>query len=187
MPHKVTTIKRYRISNDVLILILENLNPVSLYRTCQVCDITFLGTTFIHWFFFQAFERIYVLVMQFQHLRYRFELAVVGMKDGPASHSAVPFIMRLQLLSAYKMDWPRLKWIDENKIKVPTIASKIGVSGSFLYYVGNQALDILELPSYRIRKPLSQPLQNHYNTTPAANCVAIDPIQALIITSHTQA
>lgn len=125
--------------------------------------------------------------MQFQHLRYRFELAVVGMRDGPASHSAVPFIMRLQLLSAYKTDWPRLKWIDENKIKVPTIASKIGVSGSFLYYVGNQALDILELPSYRIRKPLSQPLQNHYNTTPAANCVAIDPIQALIITSHTQA
>ena len=37
MPHKVTTIKRYRVSDDVLILILEKLNPIALYRACQVC------------------------------------------------------------------------------------------------------------------------------------------------------
>src|SRR5258705_443847 len=98
MPHKVTTIKRYRISDDVLILILEKLNPVSLYRACQVCRtihlVEFLLITFI-----QAFERIYVLVMRFQPLRYKFELAAIGMKDGPASYAACPPMNRLQLVS----------------------------------------------------------------------------------------
>jgi hypothetical protein len=36
MPHRIASNRRYRISDDVLILILRKLNPVTLYRTCQV-------------------------------------------------------------------------------------------------------------------------------------------------------
>lgn len=36
MPHRVTHRRRYRISNDILMVILDKLNPVTLYRTCQV-------------------------------------------------------------------------------------------------------------------------------------------------------
>ncbi len=54
----------------------------------------------------QAFQRVWMLVMEFQHLRYKFELAVVGMKDGPASYMGRSALLRLQLLTAYKKDWP---------------------------------------------------------------------------------
>lgn len=36
MPHRLPTTGRYKISNDVLILILENMDPTSLYRICKV-------------------------------------------------------------------------------------------------------------------------------------------------------
>ncbi|KDR80694.1 hypothetical protein GALMADRAFT_60553 [Galerina marginata CBS 339.88] len=170
MPHREPTLKRYRISNDVLILILEKLNPVTLHKTCQ------------------AFRRVYQLVMEFQHLRYRFELAVVGMRDGPVSNStrSSPLI-RLQLLMAYKKDWPSLNWTDEQKVRVPDTATQVDVSGNFLYYVGTQSLDLIELPSCRTGCPPSQTRHLKYNTTPQADCVAIDPLQSLIVTSQTYA
>ncbi|KAF8159486.1 hypothetical protein B0H34DRAFT_796728 [Crassisporium funariophilum] len=167
MPHRLTTIKRFRISNDVLILILEKLNPVTLYRTCQ------------------AFSRVFALVMEFQHLRYKFELAVTGMKDGPASYSTRSPFIRLQLLMAYKKDWPKILWTDEQKVKIPAASTLVGVSGNFLYSVGNQSLDLVELPSCRTGRPPSQTRHMKYNTTPQADCVAVDSLQSLIIASHT--
>jgi hypothetical protein len=184
MPHKVTTIKRYRVLDDVLILILEKLNPVSLYRACQVCHTTPFHHIFPQPIFIQAFERIYMLVKRFQPLRYIFELAAIGMRDGPATYVACPPMIRLQLVMAYKTDWPRLNWMDEQKVRAPAVATSISVSGSFLYYVANQALCLLELPSFRIGKPISQTRHITYNTTPNADCVAIDPNLRLIVTCH---
>ena len=125
--------------------------------------------------------------MEFQHLRYKFELAVVGMKDGPAPYSARSPLVRLQLLLSYKNDWPRLNWSDEQKIPIPASSTQIDVSGNFLYYVGNQSLNLIELPSCRAGLPPSQMKYLQFNTTPQADCVAIDPLQSLIVASHTLA
>ncbi|KAF9477602.1 hypothetical protein BDN70DRAFT_946594 [Pholiota conissans] len=164
MPHKVTTLRRYKISNDVLMLILEKLTPVALYKTCQ------------------AFQRVWMLVMEFQHLRYKFELAVVGMKDGPASYSMRSPLLRLQLLTAYKKDWPRLMWNDELKVRVPPDSTQLNLASHFLYYTGNQSLDLVELPSCRTSRPPSQTHHLKYITS-HVDCVAVDPLQSLIVTS----
>src|SRR6266542_3695012 len=134
-------------------------------------------------FFSQAFERIYVLVLRYNHLKYRYELGLVGMKDGPVPYSTCPPKLRQQILMAYKMDWPRLKWDSENQVRVPAIATKISVTGGFLYYVANQGIYLLELPSSRTGK--SQTRRFMYNTTPDASCVLVDPMLSLIVTSHT--
>ena len=106
------------------------------------------------------------------------------MKDGPAPYAACPPMIRLQLVMAYKADWPRLKWVDEQRVSAPALATRIGVSGGFLYYVANQALRLLELPSFRIGKPIAQTRHITYNTTPNADCVVIDPSLRIIITCH---
>ena len=93
-------------------------------------------------------------------------------------------MIRLQLVMAYKMDWPRLKWLDEHKGRAPAVATQISVSGSFLYYVANQTLCLIELPSFRIGKPMVQTRHITYNTTPNADCVAIDPNLCLVDTCH---
>jgi len=185
MPHRVTTFKRHRISNDVLILILEKLNPVTLYRTCQVSfSYDFRTTPYRHFFFYvQAFQRVWMLVMEIQSLRYIFELAVVGMKDGAAPYSGRSHLIRLQLLMTYKKDWPRLYWTDEKKVSVPATATKVDVSGNFLYYAGHQSLDLLELPSCRTSRPPAQTRHLKYITS-AADHVAIDPTQSLIVASQ---
>ena len=36
MPHKVANVWRYKVSDDVLLQILGEVDPVSLYRTCKV-------------------------------------------------------------------------------------------------------------------------------------------------------
>lgn len=136
---------------------------------------------------FQAFQRVYELVMEFQHLRYKFELAVVGMKDGPAQYSTRGPLVRLQLLLSYKKDWPRLYWTDEQKIPVPAHATQVDVSGNFLYYVGDQSLNLIELPSCRTGLPPSQTQYLQFNTTPQADCVAVDSLQSLVVTSQTYA
>jgi len=69
--------------------------------------------------------------MDIKPLRYIFELAVVGMKDGAAPYSARPPLIRLQLLMTYKRDWPRLHWTHEQQVRVPATATKIDVSGIF--------------------------------------------------------
>jgi len=125
-----------------------------------------------------------MLVMDFKPLRYIFELAVVGMKDGAAPYSARPPVTRLPLLMAYKRDWPRLHWTHEQQVRVPATATKIDVSGNFLFHVGHQSLDLLELPSCRTLRPPSQTRHMNYLTSAADN-VAIDSIQSLIVASQT--
>jgi len=121
--------------------------------------------------------------MDIPSLRYIFELAVVGMKDGAAPYSGRSHLIRLQLLTTYKKDWPRLYWTDETKVSIPATATKVDVSGNFLYHVGRQSLDMLELPSCRTSRPPSQTRHLKYVTS-AADHVAIDPIQSLIVASQ---
>lgn len=124
-----------------------------------------------------------MLVMGSKSLQYIFELAVVGMKDGAAPYSGRSHLIRLQLLMTYKKDWPRLYWTDELKVSIPAAATKVDVSGNFLYHVGRQSLDLLELPSCRTSRPPSQTRNLKYITS-AADHVAIDPIQSLIVASQ---
>ncbi|KAF4611232.1 hypothetical protein D9613_006999 [Agrocybe pediades] len=167
MPHRVATYRRYKISDDVLILILLKLDPIPLSRVCQ------------------AFQRAYFLVMKFQPLRYVFELSCFGMKDGPAPHTLRPSFTRLQLLMAYEAEWPRLNWSNEQKVKVPATSAHIDISGGFLYYTGDQSINLLELPSCRTGRPPSHTRHLKFNTAPQADSVAIDASQSLIITGQT--
>ena len=139
-------------------------------------------------FSLQAFHRVHNLVMEFQHLRYKLELAMAGMQDGPALYSnRSTVMMRLKLLIAYKRDWPRLLWTDEKKIRLPAAAIKVGVSGNFLYTIGNQTLDLAEFPSCRTGRIPSQTRHIKYNTAPQPDCVAVDLLQSLLVTAHTYA
>ncbi|KAF6761681.1 hypothetical protein DFP72DRAFT_1151471 [Ephemerocybe angulata] len=169
MPHRLPTSGRYRISNDVLILILENLDPTSLYRTCKV------------------FERIRFLVMQFHHLRYKFELALGGMADGALLPSKRPPALRLQVLLTYRKDWPRLNWTGEQRLKLPAAATLCNVAGDFVFYVAGQTLELMELPSTRLNRPPSQTHHLRFNTNPKPECVAIDHAQSLIVVGHALA
>ncbi|EDR13998.1 uncharacterized protein LACBIDRAFT_305329 [Laccaria bicolor S238N-H82] len=167
MPHRLPTLRRYKISNDVLILILEKLDPRTLATTCKV------------------FRRVYELVMGFQHLRYKFELAMAGMQDGTPSYYSKPPSLRLQLLLAYRENWPKLRWTCEQKIFISAAATVVNVCGGFLYHVEGQTLDLKELPSYRTGRLPAQTKHIRFGTAPRADCVAIDPMQSLIVTSHT--
>ncbi|KAF5338370.1 hypothetical protein D9611_012487 [Ephemerocybe angulata] len=158
MPHRLPTSGRYRISNDVLILILENLDPTSLYRTCK-----------------------------FHHLRYKFELALGGMADGALLPSKRPPALRLQVLLTYRKDWPRLNWTGEQRLKLPAAATLCNVAGDFVFYVAGQTLELMELPSTRLNRPPSQTHHLRFNTNPKPECVAIDHAQSLIVVGHALA
>ncbi|KAF8637577.1 hypothetical protein AX17_002646 [Amanita inopinata Kibby_2008] len=165
-PHRLTVVHRYKISNDILILILEKLDLQSLLSMCK------------------AFKRAYVIVMEFQPLRYRFELALAGMKDGTVSNREMSPLLRLQLLLSYKKDWPRLYWTHE----LPTAAStNTGICGGFLYNIqndGNQSeLRISELPSCRTGRVPELTRHLKFITTRIDGAV-IDPSQSFIATSH---
>lgn len=115
---------------------------------------------------------------------------MAGMQDGPALYSSSTrssVLTRLQLLMAYKRDWPRLLWTDEKKIKLPATAIHVGVSGNFLYTIGNQTLDLSEFPSCRTGRIPSQTRHMKYTTTPQFDCVAVDLAQSLIVAAHTYA
>jgi hypothetical protein len=127
---------------------------------------------------------VWRLVEEFQNLRYIFELAVAGMQDGPAPHSMRSPLIRLNLLTAYKKDWPRLAWTDELKVAgIPSTATKVDVSGNFLYYTGLDTLELSELPSCRTGRTPSQTRHIKYKTS-QADAVAIDPLQSLIIAGN---
>lgn len=123
--------------------------------------------------------------MGFQHLRYKFELAMAGMKDGTPSYFSKPPPLRLQLLLAYRENWPKLRWAYEQAISIPAAATVVNVCGGFLYQVGGQTLDLMELPSCRTGRVPGQTRHLRFDTAPRADCVAIDPMQSLIVTSHT--
>ncbi|KAF9497118.1 hypothetical protein BDN71DRAFT_1481884 [Pleurotus eryngii] len=160
--------RRYRISTEILILILENLDPQTLWRACQ------------------AFSRIYNVVMEFQSLRYRFELALAAMKDGRAPRAHAPALARYQLLLSYKKDWPRLRWSQESRMQIPTPA-QVGMSGGFVHRIltdGQQyCLELSELPSHRTGRPLTRTRHIRFSTPPIES-VMVDPSQHLLVTTH---
>ncbi|PPQ98929.1 hypothetical protein CVT24_003556 [Panaeolus cyanescens] len=166
MPARLPSTKRAKISNDVLIAILEKMDSISLFNTCL------------------AFERVYYLVMQVQSLRYKYELVRNGFKDGQLSHRARPPFHRLQLLLNFKKSWPKLSWSAEQKERIPLHRS-FGVSGGFCYHSGTQSITISELPTFRIERPNGQTRHLKYNTTPQADCIAIDALQSLIVVVQT--
>ncbi|PFH51811.1 hypothetical protein AMATHDRAFT_141559 [Amanita thiersii Skay4041] len=165
-PHRLTVTRRYKVSSDILILILETLDLSSLLSMSK------------------AFKRVYALVMEFQPLRYRFELALTGMKDGPVLYQEMSPLLRLQLLLAYKKDWPRLYWTHE--LPTPT-STNLGVSGGFLFNIrseGNHSeLRISELPSCRTGRVPELTRHLKFITTRIEG-VVIDPSQSFIATSH---
>ncbi|KAF9006105.1 hypothetical protein BDQ17DRAFT_1352750 [Cyathus striatus] len=167
MPHRLTSVRRYKISDDVLLAILHYLDPVSLYRTCKL------------------YHRIYVLVMEFQSLYYKYELARAGMKDGPASHTDTSPRIRLHLLTAYRKDWPKLLWAHENRLQISS-PSPVRMSGGFISYAGNQVIDLKEMPSSRIGRSPAQTRHYRYQITPnlPMECIAVDPLQSLVVTSE---
>ncbi|KAJ4475053.1 hypothetical protein J3R30DRAFT_3706921 [Lentinula aciculospora] len=167
-PHRKATIRRFRISNDVLLSILEYLDPPSLWRACK------------------AFRRIHSLAMEYQSLRYKYELAVSGMKDGPVAYSKAPPISRLRLLLSYRKDWLELAWTHEHRLHIP-LPAQVGISGGFFHQVHNHGpfstLELSELPSSRSNRPPA--LTRHLKfTTSLIDCVAVDLVQVLIVTGR---
>lgn len=122
--------------------------------------------------------------MQFHHLRYKFELALAGMADGTLMSSKRPPAIRLQVLLSFRKDWPRLHWTGEQQIKIPPASTLASVAGDFIYYVANQTLELLELPSTRLNRPPNNTHHLRFNTNPRPDSVAIDPIQSLIVVGH---
>lgn len=124
--------------------------------------------------------------MDYQPLRYKFELAVSGMKDGPVGHSRAPPYARLQLLLNYRRDWPRLEWTHEHQLPIP-IPALIGFSGGFIHHIRSHGvfntLDLTQLPSCRTNVPPSHTRHLRYTTGEIEN-VAIDFSQALVVMSH---
>lgn len=124
--------------------------------------------------------------MEYSPLLYNFELAVAGMKDGPAPHSYRTIIGRLQLLVSYRKDWPRLNWTHESKSLIPS-QTNAGISGGFLHQIRVQAgqyiLSLVELPSCRAGRPPAMTRQIKFNTPEIEN-VAIDRTQSLIVSTH---
>ncbi|KAE9396873.1 hypothetical protein BT96DRAFT_823997 [Gymnopus androsaceus JB14] len=164
-----TIMRRFRISNDVLLSILEYLDPPSLWRVCK------------------AFRRAYLLVMEYQSLRYKYELAISGMKDGPVAYSKAPPISRLQLLLTYRKDWLQLAWAHEHRLQIP-MPAQVGSSGGFIHQIHSHGvystLELSELPSSRKNRPPTLTRHMKYTTSSAIDRVAVDLFQALIVTGH---
>ncbi|KAK7061061.1 hypothetical protein VNI00_000796 [Paramarasmius palmivorus] len=167
-PRHISYVRRYRISDDVLVSILEYLDPPSLWRACK------------------AFKRLYQLMMGYQSLRYKYELAFLGMKDGPVTHARVSPLARLQFLTSYRKDWSRLTWAHETRAQIPH-GTRAGASGGFLQQIrdhgGSATLELMELPSGRTSRPPASTRHLRYITTPVES-MAVDQIQALVVTSH---
>lgn len=165
---RYTRLQRYRVSNDVLTLILEYLDPKSLF------------------FASKAFKRIYAIVMEYHSLRYKFELAISGMKDGAAPRAVAPLLGRLQLLLSYRTDWPRLNWTHEYKMQVAT-PSHVGTSGGFLHQIRPHGayvtVEITELPSCRTGRSPALTRRLRFTSSPIET-IGIDSGQALIVAAH---
>ncbi|KAJ6518906.1 hypothetical protein C8R45DRAFT_9116 [Mycena sanguinolenta] len=163
-----TRLSRYRISDDVLTLILGWLDPRSLFMAAK------------------AFKRIYAIAMAYHSLRYTFELAVSGMRDGAAPRAVAPLIGRLHLLMSYRTDWPRLNWTHEYKMQLTT-PSHIGTSGGFIHQIRPHGVydtvEISELPSPRTGRSPTLTRRLRF-TSPPIETICIDASQALVIAAH---
>lgn len=119
-------------------------------------------------------------------LRYKFELAVCGLKDGTVNHTRVPPYARLQMLLGYKSDWKTLSWSHESKIQIATPA-QVGYSGGFIHLARTQGngsiLELTELPACRTNKPPTRVRSLRYATS-VVDALAVDGPKNLIVTCH---
>lgn len=124
--------------------------------------------------------------MDTQALRYKRELALSGMKDGPPSCYSAS--IRLEQLLAYQKTWPLLSssHSDELKIPRPTI---IGISGGFLYHASENSrnhifqwsLELYELRSFRIGRTDPHLQFRRFHVPFEIETVIIDRSQGLLV------
>lgn len=124
--------------------------------------------------------------METQALRYKRELALSGMNDGPPSRHRAS--ARLEQLLTYKKSWPLLCWShsDELKIPRPTI---LGISGGFFYHASENShndifqwtLELYELRSFRISRSDPHLQFRLFNVPFDIESVTIDRSQGLLM------
>lgn len=175
------------LSADIVLLILDAADPESLLQFCRVRLAAHILYTLICslWRLSQACKWVQYMVMDTASLRYRVELVLDGMKDGPPSRYRAH--VRLEQLLSFKKSWPALSWSEDVTLKItkPTI---MGVSGGFFYHARQRssqqyqwALEIYELRSYRVGRPTSTLQHYKFNITFEVQSVVIDPSQNLLV------
>ncbi|KAG6332147.1 hypothetical protein ID866_6942 [Astraeus odoratus] len=157
----------FTLSGELILLILDELDPVSLFQLCRASSVihSMVGTT--------------------SALRYRYELALCGARDGPPNRYTLRD--RLIPLLGYKRGWSTLSWSVEDRLAFtpPTI---MGVAGNFFYQASQSPLNngftwslhIYALRSFRTA-PQSSLAYYQYNVPFEIRKVAIDVSQDLMI------
>ncbi|KAI6023874.1 hypothetical protein BKA83DRAFT_4265356 [Pisolithus microcarpus] len=157
----------FKLSTELLLLILDELDPVSLFQFCRASQV------------------ILSLVDGTTSLRYRYELALCGLREGP--HNQYSSNNRLDTLLSYKRGWSTLTWSAEDRLTFapPTI---MGVSGNYLYQVAqvplpNEFLWCLRIYELRcFRRTPQRGLQSHrYFIAFEIRKVVIDSSQNLMV------
>ncbi|EGO22439.1 hypothetical protein SERLADRAFT_473252, partial [Serpula lacrymans var. lacrymans S7.9] len=157
----------FDLSKELVILILEELDPWTLLQFCN------------------ASQWIHLIAFNCTALRYKYELALCGLKDGPRSLQLPR--ARLEQLLNHKRGWPTLSWSLEDILRIapPTI---IGVSGGFLFHASESSLNnghfqwTLQLYELRSFRKVAAPLRHlKYNVPFDIRRVAIDPSQNLMV------
>ncbi|KAF8448926.1 hypothetical protein L210DRAFT_3640545 [Boletus edulis BED1] len=157
----------FTLSSDIILIILEELDPLSLFHFCL------------------ASRAIHAIVTRSTTLRYHHELALCGMRDGPPG-SYSPRTRLLSLLG-YKRGWPTLSPSAEDRLFItpPTI---MGVSGNYLFHASQSPLNngyewvlhVYQLRSFRMAPQSRLPYYQH-NVPFEIRKVAIDASQELMI------
>ncbi|KIK98236.1 hypothetical protein PAXRUDRAFT_824089 [Paxillus rubicundulus Ve08.2h10] len=158
----------FTLSGDIILMILEELDPLSLFHFC-------LASRVIH-----------SIVGHSTALRYRYELSLCGMRDGPPGGGYAARDRLLSLLG-YKRGWPTLSQTAEDRLRIapPTI---MGVSGTFLFHASQSpfnngfewVLHVYELRSFRMAPKPRLPYYQH-NVPFDIRKVAIDASQGLMV------
>ncbi|KAI5999301.1 hypothetical protein F5J12DRAFT_895137 [Pisolithus orientalis] len=157
----------FTLSTELLLLILDELDPVSLFRFCK------------------ASQTILTLVGGTTSLRYRYELALCGLREGLLNQCSPKD--QLATLLSYKRAWSTFTWSAEDRLTFPP-PTIMGVSGNYLYQAVQfsepngfvWALRIYELRCFR-RTPQRGLYFKQYLLTFDVRKVVIDPSQSLMI------
>jgi len=130
----------------------------------------------------QASKRILVVTLSYRPLRYRLELVLSGMKNGPPSND--PTSSRLRQLLNYKKALPTLCWTQDENLQIP-MPALVGVSGNYLYYAGTIAfqshLELYEMPSFRVGRAYHARRRLSYAVPFIIRSITIDPAQDLLV------
>ncbi|KAI9464751.1 hypothetical protein HD554DRAFT_2026315 [Boletus coccyginus] len=157
----------FTLSSDIILIILEELDPLSLFHFCL------------------ASRTINDIVIQSTTLRYHYELALCGMRDGPPGGDGPK--TRLLSILGYKRGWPTLSPSAEDKLCItpPTI---MGVSGNYLFHASQSPLNngfewilhVYQLRSFRMAPKSTLPYYQH-NVAFEIRKIAIDASQELMV------